>query len=117
MEPSFGCRSNNQRVRGLDGGPLYYQGFIEDISERKRTEAELADRFRFETLLAELSARFVHVPADQIDGEIEDAQRRVCESLALDACSLWQVMPEAPNFIPLTHYLSAVGGGPDPRGA
>jgi len=61
---------------------------VEDIAERKQAQTELADRLRFENLLAELSGRFVHLPTEQIDGEIVDAQRRVCECLALDTCSL-----------------------------
>jgi hypothetical protein len=40
---------------------------------------ELEDRLRFETLLADISARFVNLPADQIDGKIkkvsQDKQR------------------------------------------
>jgi hypothetical protein len=40
---------------------------------------EFEERLRFETLLADLSTRFVSVPAGQVDREIEDAQRRVCE--------------------------------------
>ena len=39
--------------------------------------AELEERLRFEALLADLSARFVHVPADQVDRLIEEAQRRI----------------------------------------
>ena len=31
---------------------------------------ELEERLRFETLLADISARFVNLPAGQIDGEI-----------------------------------------------
>ena len=38
----------------------------------------------FETLLAEISGRFVNLPADQVDQEIIGAQRRVCEFLGLD---------------------------------
>jgi PAS domain S-box-containing protein len=97
-------------------GKEFACGFARDITERKRAEAESADRLRFETLLADLSARFVHVPAEQIDSEIKDAQRRVCESLALDACSLWQVMPETPGFIPLTHIYRPSEGSPIPAG-
>ena len=32
---------------------------------------ELEERLRFETLLTDISARFVNLPADQIDGEIK----------------------------------------------
>ena len=31
----------------------------------------LEERLRFETLLADISARFVNLPADQFDGKIE----------------------------------------------
>jgi hypothetical protein len=34
------------------------------------THAELEERLRFETLLAETSSRFVNALADQVDGEI-----------------------------------------------
>ena len=59
---------------------------------------ELEERLRFETLLADISARFVNLPADQIDGEIEKAQRSVCECLGLDLSSLWQLSAENPHY-------------------
>ncbi len=34
---------NSRRVRGPDGQTLYYEGFIEDITERKRTEEALRE--------------------------------------------------------------------------
>ena len=61
------------------------------MTECNRTEQVLEERLRFETLLAETSARFVNLPADQIDSEIEGAQRRICEFLTLDRSSLGQV--------------------------
>ena len=38
-------------------------------------------RLEFETLIAELSSRFVNLPPAEVDREIEDALRRVCEPL------------------------------------
>ncbi|MGA8280712.1 MAG: hypothetical protein WB853_07460, partial [Desulfobacterales bacterium] len=58
---------------------------------------ELEERLRFETLLAEISACFVNLPADQIDGAIEDAQRRICGLLDLDRSVLWQSCARAPE--------------------
>jgi len=49
---------------------------------------ELEERLRFETLLAEISAHFVNLPADRLDSEIEGAQRRILEILDLDRSSL-----------------------------
>jgi PAS domain S-box-containing protein len=72
------------------------------------------DRLQFETLLFDLSARFINVPADKIDMEIEEAQRRICECLGLDLCTLWQPTAENPGAVALTHYYRPLGGPPPP---
>ncbi|MFC1788972.1 sigma 54-interacting transcriptional regulator [Thermodesulfobacteriota bacterium] len=77
---------------------------------------ELEERLRFETMLAEISARFVNLPTDQIDGEIEDAQRRICECLGLDLSSLWQWADETPRFFTVTHLHSPPEGPSRPEG-
>ena len=72
-------------------------------------------RLRFETLLAEISARFVHLPADQIDNAIEDAQRRICEDLVLDLSALWQWSDETPRFLTVIHLHSPPEGPSRPE--
>jgi PAS domain S-box-containing protein len=102
-------------VRDEAGHPTVMRGTVHDITERKRAESDLADRLRFETLMADLSARFVNVPADQLDNEIEFAQRQVCECLGLDASSLWQTSAENPSILTLTHRYRALEGPPFPE--
>jgi hypothetical protein len=58
--------------------------------------AELEDRLCFETLIAGLSLKFINLPAGEVDREIEDAQRRVCDFLRIDLCALWQWTHDAP---------------------
>ena len=64
---------------------------------------ELDKQLRFETLLAEISTLFINLPAEHIDGEIEAAQRRICEFLDIDRSTLWQVLEEEPGMMLLTH--------------
>ena len=45
--------------------------------------AQLEERIRFETLLTDLSARFVGIPTGMLDHEINEALRRICETLGL----------------------------------
>ena len=78
-------------------------------------QAELEARLRFETLLAELSTKFISVPAVQVDSEIEAAQRRVCECLGFDMAVLWQWSGEAPRLFTLTHLYRPLGGPPVPE--
>jgi formate hydrogenlyase transcriptional activator len=73
------------------------------MTERMLAEEALEERLKFETLLAELSGRFVNLPPDRIDSEIEDAQRRICELLDLDRSTLWQVPEGEPGMLLLTH--------------
>lgn len=76
---------------------------------------ELEDRLRFESLLADLSVRFINLPADHLDASIEGAQRRICECLGLDVAVLWQWEVDAPGVLTLTHFYRAVDGPPITR--
>jgi formate hydrogenlyase transcriptional activator len=78
-------------------------------------EGDLQDRLDFETLLSDLSAKFVNVPADQLDSEIETAQRRVCELLGVDLSALWQWSDERPRYFTQTHLYRPLGGPPPPE--
>lgn len=78
-------------------------------------DLELAERLRFETLIADLSSKFVNLPAGQVDREIMEAERRICELLALDFATLWQWSDETPGFFALTHFYSAQAGPQPPE--
>jgi formate hydrogenlyase transcriptional activator len=91
------------------GEPDRVMGVSVDITERKIAEQALEGRLRFERLLAETSSRFVSVPTDRIDGEINDAQRRICELLGIDRFTLWQVCEGEPGTLLLTHLHQPPG--------
>ena len=73
------------------------------------SEERLKEQLNFETLLVNISARFVNLPADRIDGEIEDALRRICEYLDLDRATLWQVDAGESGMLLLTHFHQIPG--------
>jgi len=73
--------------------------------------AALEDRLRFETLIADLSAQFVNLDSDLIDGAIQDAQRRIVEALDLDRSSLFQFSEDGTELV-FTHYWSQPGFPP-----
>ena len=72
----------------------------------------LEERLHFEALLADISAGFVALPADQVHAAIEDAQRRIVEALALDRSSLFQFSAEGEMV--LTHSWVRPGFQPFP---
>jgi formate hydrogenlyase transcriptional activator len=85
-------------------------------SESAPLPAVKAERLQFEILLADLSARFINLPADRIDQELIKAERQICEFLGADRSSLWQTSPQYPESLVLTHLHGSSGGQhvPDP---
>ncbi len=75
--------------------------------------AELEERLRFEALLVDLSARFVHVSADQVDRMIEEAQRRIVQALGLDRSTLLQRSDEEEDLV-ITHAWAMPSFAPSP---
>ena len=65
-------------------------------------------RLAFETLLADLSSRFINVAPDAVGREIDAVQRRVCELLDVDLSALWE--GNAAEGLTLTHFYSAQEG-------
>jgi len=78
-------------------------------------QPDIKDRLRFESVLAEISSRFVNLPPAEVDHEIEGAQRRVCECLGLDLSSLWQWDAEAPLRLTMTHLYRSTDDPPIPE--
>ncbi len=76
---------------------------------------ELETPLGFEALIAGLSLKFINLPPDEVDHEIEDAQRRVCQCLGLDLSALWQWSAESPGFLALSHLYRSVEGPPAPE--
>jgi PAS domain S-box-containing protein len=80
----------------------------EPLDENETTEPRRA----FDTLIANLSVKFINLPAEEIDAEIEDAQCCVCQCLCLDVSALWQWSAESPGNLALTHLYRSLEGPP-----
>jgi formate hydrogenlyase transcriptional activator len=76
---------------------------------------DIGKRLEFETLIADLSSRFINLPADEVDREIEAALSSVCRMLDIDYAVLWQWSPAFPDIIAPTHTYYALEG-PSPAG-
>ena len=75
---------------------------------------DLKERLRFETLIADLSSKFINLRSGEVDREIGDAQRRVCDCLDLDLAALWQWSASDPDTLTMTHLHRPLGGPPVP---
>ena len=86
---------------------------------RKDADEALKGQLSFETLLSDLSARFIAMPASKVDDAIKDAQRLIVETLGLDRSVVFQLSDQA-NAHVITHWWSRPEFPPlpqiDPKG-
>lgn len=71
-------------------------GLLVNRAKRRQGQAEAA-------LIAEISSKFVNLPAGEVDREIEIALRQVCELLDIDLAMLWQWSEDDRSVIMPTH--------------
>ena len=85
------------------------EGSAEKIPEKA------AGRIKFELFLAEISAEFINLPSELIEGKIADGLRHVVEFMGADRSTLLEVSPDMSAFSVLSS--SALPGiEPLPRG-
>ncbi|MFH0996847.1 MAG: sigma 54-interacting transcriptional regulator [Pseudomonadota bacterium] len=77
--------------------------------QRVASDERLKERLKSDMLLANMSARFVNLPADLIDSEVVEVQRLICDLLDLDRATLWQIVAGEPGALLLTHIHQIPG--------
>ncbi len=79
--------------------------------DRPQPSAEsLASLLEFDTLVSDLSSRFMNLPPAEVDREIEGTLRRVSEPLGLDLAVLWRWSDANPGVITPAHAWWALEG-------
>ena len=78
----------------------------------RRVAARLADRVRFETLVAEISRTFAGLPAGHVDAHIRECLRSMALFLGVDRGSLW--LPAGNGTLLRPSHVFALEGTPPP---
>ncbi len=98
--------SRIQLVGELLAGALRRKGAEQDLRDSYVRISQLSENLRvrldFESLVSELSARFVSMSPDSVDKEIEHALLRIAEFYDVDRCLLWKVRP-GKDAVKITH--------------
>src|SRR5262249_27869722 len=88
-------------------------GLLANRAQRRRAQRSLAERLRFETLVSEVSAAFLTLPASEVDDEINRMLQRVGETLDFDRAALAE-RQEATDTMQVTHSWTRAGISPVP---
>ena len=87
-----------------------------DITERKRAEAALQHHYELERLISEISSRFINMPPEDLDDNIEAAIGRVCAFTRSDAGVVFRRSENGTTFF-LSHTWQTAGLEFDKDGA
>ncbi len=92
-----------------------------DIAARKQidraTSVTLEEQLEFERLVAELTAKFINLPADQVVDAIRDALRRIGEGLDIDRCNFYRIQPDGMMIDPISWVRAGFEPPPAPVAA
>jgi len=80
------------------------------IDEMPPSVENLASNFEFENLIAEISTRFINLRPEDVDSEIVNALRRVCEPLGIELAVLWQWSSLEPDVVVMPTHAYAKEG-------
>ncbi len=97
------CREYARAVRDTEGKTVYYEGTIEDITDRIKAEKNLDYRIEIEKLIARVSTRFVSMAPDEVDEGITNALKSVASFISADRAYVC-FFTEDGNSIRWTHY-------------
>jgi PAS domain S-box-containing protein len=117
FENRYRCKDGTYRWLQWNSAPVgnMIYAAARDITESKEAEEALGVRLRFEHMLSSLSARFVNIPSDRVDSEIEDGLRQILEFFQVDHCALLRTLPGKTSWL-ITHVASSDFVPPVPAG-
>lgn len=117
FENRYQCKDDTYRWLDWTSAPAGNLIFAvaRDVTDLKRAEENLQERLRFEQLMSDLSARFVNIPPDRVDAEIECGLKQILEFFQVDRCALLHGLPDR-NSWKITHVALSEYAPPVPKG-
>jgi hypothetical protein len=91
------------------------ESLVREVNERERIGKALEEQLRFERLLTDVSARFVNIAPERLDGAIENALKMILEYFEVERCGLLRAMPEKTSW-QITHVACTADIPPVPAG-
>jgi formate hydrogenlyase transcriptional activator len=116
-ENRYRCKDGTYRRlewTAVAAGNLIYAA-ARPVTDRKHASEAVRERLRFEQLLSDLSAKFVNIPPDRVDSEIEHGLRRILEFFQVDRIGLLQSLPNSSGHW-ITHGVFDENVPPVPLG-
>jgi len=86
-------------------GEIFVGGIAINITELKQGEENYKKQLKFEELISRLSAEFINLPFEQIDGKIDESLKRIVEAIDIDRVVLHEFSNEKQQLRLSHHFL------------
>ncbi len=107
----FPARMRVREIQTRGGTPGSRMFLFVDITREKEMESSLQERLRFETVLSDLSATFVNLPAEEIDNRITEGTKKVGQLLGAARGGLLQFGEDGKSVV-ISHSWGVEGIAP-----
>ncbi len=96
-------------------GEIYaIAGISTDINELMEAKNTVQGQLQFEYFITELSAKFINLPVEEVNEQIENGLKLVVTALEVDRSSLFQLSEDGTEML-VTHSFAQKGLEPTPR--
>ncbi len=72
-----------------NGNLLQTEVFLTDITEHKKAENSLRNRFQFESIVSKISANLINAPTSELDKTVSEALKIICQFVDAERCSIF----------------------------
>lgn len=87
---------------------IYWDGFLFDITEKKNTEEKNLFRQHFESLIVNISTRFINIKYNEVDQNINQALKEICLFTKTDSAYIYFFDDDFKQMF-LAHYFKSSG--------
>ena len=81
---SYAAEMEKGKVHALNG-------YAMDITQQQEVSSLYKDEIRYEKLIGEISASFIHLNLDEVDQKIQQVLRKIGETITVDQCILFKI--------------------------
>ncbi len=85
---------------------LFWDGFLFDITEKKLAEEKILFQQHFESLIVDISTRFINIKYDDVDKNINQALKEICLFSETESAYIY-FFDENSKEISLAHYFKS----------
>ncbi len=98
-------------LKNINNDPIGFLAITNDITDKKIAKQKLEERLLYEQIISEISTKFVNLPIERVDDEINKGFEYIGKKLNIDRIYLWEISENQKEYV--VNYAWADDGIPE----